>query len=57
MSYKSLQQCLNDLEKKGELKVFDDKLNPNLDLASIHLEEFANKGKALLFNSQHLNSG
>ena len=51
MSYKSLQQCLNDLEKKGELKVFDDKLNPNLDLASIHLEEFANKGKALLFNN------
>ena len=51
MSYKSLQQCLNDLEKKGELKVFDEKLNPNLDLASIHLEEFANKGKALLFNN------
>ncbi len=51
MSYNSLQQCLNDLEKKGELRVFSDKLNPDLELASLHLEEFAKKGKALLFNN------
>lgn len=51
MSYNSLQQCLNDLEKKGELRVVSDKLNPDLELASLHLEEFAKKGKALLFNN------
>ena len=50
MSYNSLQQCLNDLEKKGELKIISDKLDPNLELASLHLDEFAKKGKALLFN-------
>ena len=51
MSYKSLQECLNDLEKKGELKVFSEKVNPDLEIASIHLDEFAKKGKALLFNN------
>lgn len=51
MSYKSLQQCLNDLDKKGELRVISDQLNPDLELASFHLEEFAKKGKALLFTN------
>ena len=50
MSYNSLQQCLNDLEKKGELRIISDRLDPDLELASLHLDEFAKKGKALLFN-------
>jgi len=51
MGYKSLQQCLDDLEKNGELRLVSDKLSPDLELASLHLEEFTKKGKALLFNN------
>ena len=50
MSYNSLQQCLDDLSKKGDLRIINDEKDPNLELASLHLKEFANKGKALLFN-------
>ena len=51
MGYNSLQECLDDLEKNGELRLISDKLSPDLELASLHLEEFTKKGKALLFNN------
>ena len=51
MSYNTLQQCLNDLENNGDLKVISEKLNPDLELASLHLEEFSKQGKALLFKN------
>ena len=51
MSYNTLQQCLNDLENNGDLKVVSEKLNPDLELASLHLEEFSKQGKALLFKN------
>ncbi len=49
MAYKSLQQCISDLEKKGELLKITKETNPDLEMPSIHLEEFAKAGKAILF--------
>jgi len=51
MSYNTLEQCLNELENNGDLKVISEKLNPDLELASLHLEEFSKQGKALLFKN------
>ena len=49
MAYKSLQQCVSDLDKKGELLKISDEINPDLDMASIHLDEFAKAGKSIFF--------
>ena len=49
MAYKSLQECVSDLEKKGELVRITKETNPDLEMSSIHLEEFAKSGKAILF--------
>jgi 4-hydroxy-3-polyprenylbenzoate decarboxylase len=49
MAYKSLQQCISDLEKKGELLRITNEINPDLEMPSIHLDEFAKAGKAILF--------
>jgi len=51
MAYKSLQQCIADLEKKGELLRITKEIDPNLEMASIHLDEFAKGGKAILFEN------
>jgi 4-hydroxy-3-polyprenylbenzoate decarboxylase len=51
MSYKSLQQCIANLEKKGEIKIISDEVNPDLDMASIHLNEFEKGGKAIFFEN------
>ena len=51
MAYKSLQQCISDLEKKGELIRISKEVNPELEMASIHLDEFAKGGKAILFEN------
>ena len=51
MVYKTLQQCISDLDKKGELKIISEEVNPDLDIASIHLDEFAIGGKAILFEN------
>jgi 4-hydroxy-3-polyprenylbenzoate decarboxylase len=51
MAYKSLQQCIYDLDKKGELKTISEEVNPELDMASIHLNEFAKGGKVILFEN------
>ncbi|MEC7863859.1 MAG: UbiD family decarboxylase [Bacteroidota bacterium] len=51
MTYKSLQQCISDLDNKGELKRIFEESNPNLEMASIHLDEFAKNGKAILFEN------
>jgi len=51
MAYKSLQQCISDLDKKGELRKISEEVNPDLDMASIHLDEFAKGGKAILFEN------
>jgi 4-hydroxy-3-polyprenylbenzoate decarboxylase len=51
MAYKSLQHCIFDLEKKGELFRITEQVNPDLKMASIHLDEFAKGGQALFFEN------
>ena len=51
MSYKSLQQCVSDLQKNGEVRIISEEVNPNLDMASIHLYEFKEGKKTLLFEN------
>ena len=51
MSYKSLQQCISDLYKNGEVRVISEEVNPELDMASIHLNEFKEGKKTLLFEN------
>ena len=51
MVYKNLQQCISDLEKNGELLRISDEVNPDLEMASIHLDEFSESGKAILYEN------
>jgi 4-hydroxy-3-polyprenylbenzoate decarboxylase len=51
MAYKNLQQCISDLQKKGELRIISEEVSPDLDMASIHLDEFKEGKKTLLFES------
>ncbi|MGY8987580.1 MAG: UbiD family decarboxylase [Flavobacteriales bacterium] len=51
MAYRTLQQCISDLEKKGELIRISVQVNPDLEMASIHLDEFKKGGKAILFEN------
>jgi 4-hydroxy-3-polyprenylbenzoate decarboxylase len=51
MSYSSLQACIKDLEDHGFLKRIKKEVDPNLEMASIHLAEFQKSGKALLFEN------
>ena len=51
MSYKSLQECITDLDRKAEIKIITDEVNPDLDMASLHLNEFEKGGKAILFEN------
>ena len=51
MGYKSLNQCIADLDSNNELKKVHKESDPNLEMASIHLDEFSNDGKAILFEN------
>ena len=51
MTYKSLHKCISDLEKKGQIRNVYEEMNPDLDMATMHLDEFANGGKAILFEN------
>ena len=51
MSYKSLADCIQDLERIGQVKRISREVDPNLEMADIHLENFARKGPALFFES------
>ena len=51
MGYSSLRSCIDDLEKNGHLIRISQEVDPNLEMASIHLEEFKNSGKAILFEN------
>ena len=51
MGYKSLNECISDLNSVNELKKIKEEINPELEMASIHLEEFTNDGKAILFEN------
>ncbi len=49
MGYKSLEQCIADLEKHGHLLRIRDEVDPHLEMSAIHLEEFNKAGKAIFF--------
>lgn len=49
MSYSSLQQCIDDLDKNGQLIRIKEEVDPYLEMAAIHLRIHEAKGKAVLF--------
>jgi 4-hydroxy-3-polyprenylbenzoate decarboxylase len=49
MGYKSLNDCILDLEKNGKLIRIKEEVDTNLEMAAIHLKYFEEKGPAILF--------
>ena len=49
MAYSSLEACLIDLEKNGQLIRIKEEVDPYLEMAAIHLRVHEAKGPALLF--------
>ena len=49
MAYSNLEACLLDLEKTGQLLRIKEEVDPNLEMAAIHLRIFEQKGPAILF--------
>jgi 4-hydroxy-3-polyprenylbenzoate decarboxylase len=49
MTYQSLEACLLDLEKNGKLIRIKEEVDPNLEMAAIHLKVYENNGPAILF--------
>ena len=51
MGYKSLKACLDDLEKNNHLVRITEEVDPQLEMASIHLRVYQMGGPALLFDN------
>ncbi|HSU50380.1 MAG TPA: hypothetical protein VLJ41_07315, partial [Segetibacter sp.] len=51
MSYKSLEQCLVDLEQHNHLVRIKEEVDPYLEMAAIHLRVHEAGGPALLFEN------
>jgi 4-hydroxy-3-polyprenylbenzoate decarboxylase len=51
MAYKSLEDCLLDLEKHNQLIRIKEEVDPYLEMAAIHLRVFEAGGPALLFEN------
>lgn len=51
MGYKSLKDCLDDLEKNNHLIRIKEEVDPNLEMAAIHLRIHEMGGPALLFEN------
>lgn len=49
MAYTSLEECLIDLEKNGQLVRIKEEVDPYLEMAAIHLRAYEAGGPALLF--------
>ena len=49
MAYSSMEECLLDLEHNGMLLRIKEEVDPYLEMASIHLRIFEQKGPAILF--------
>ncbi len=49
MAYSSLEACLLDLERTGQLLRIKEQVDPYLEIAAIHLRVFEQKGPAILF--------
>ena len=51
MAYRSLEECLLDLEKNGQLLRIKEEVDPYLEMAAIHLQVYSANGPALLFEN------
>ena len=51
MAYKSLHQCISDLFNNGEVRIISEEVNPDLEMGFIHLNEFKEGKKTLLFEN------
>ncbi len=51
MGYKNLKACLDDLEKHGDLVRVTEEVDPDLEMAAIHLKIFEKGGPAILFEN------
>lgn len=51
MGYSSLEACIKDLEKHGHLVRVTEEVDPDLEMAAIHLRVFENDGPAVLFEN------
>jgi 4-hydroxy-3-polyprenylbenzoate decarboxylase len=51
MAYKSLEDCLIDMERNGQLVRIKEETDPNLEMAAIHLRVHEAEGPALLFEN------
>ena len=51
MAYHSLESCLIDLEKNGQLVRITEETDPYLEMAAIHLRVHQARGPALLFEN------
>lgn len=51
MKYQNLEQCIIDLEKHGHLVRIHEEVDPNLEMAAIHLKVYEAGGPALLFEN------
>ncbi len=51
MKYKTLADCLLDLEKHGHLIRIKEEVDPKLEMAAIHLKIFEKNGPAILFEN------
>jgi 4-hydroxy-3-polyprenylbenzoate decarboxylase len=49
MAYHNLEDCISDLEKNGHLVRVKEEVNPDLELAAVHLRVHEAGGPALLF--------
>lgn len=51
MGYKSLEECVRDLENHGHLIRIKEEVDPYLEMASIHMRVFDAEGPALFFEN------
>ncbi|MDQ6814129.1 MAG: UbiD family decarboxylase, partial [Bacteroidota bacterium] len=51
MSYRSLEQCLVDLERNNRLIRIKEQVDPHLEMAAVHLRVHEAGGPALLFEN------
>ncbi|MFP6673903.1 MAG: 3-octaprenyl-4-hydroxybenzoate carboxy-lyase, partial [Pirellulaceae bacterium] len=51
MGYRTLRECVQDLEKHGHLVRFDEPVDAVLEVAEIQRRVYANQGPAVLFTN------
>lgn len=51
MTYRNLKDCILDLEKNGHLIRIAEEVDPDLEMAAIHLKMFEKGGPAILFEN------